>query len=131
MKQASLMGIVQAFCLPFRGFSRSGATISTGLLAGVQKMQAETFSFALAVILTPAADGREVLRLMKAEHISGGLNLASAMMPSLLGMVCAFVAGLLALEWLSKWLESDRWYLFGIYCLVAAVAVGVLHHVGY
>jgi undecaprenyl-diphosphatase len=68
---------------------------------------------------------------MKAEKIGAGLNLASAMMPSLIGMVCAFVAGLLALKWLSKWLESDRWYLFGIYCLAAAVAVGALHHMGY
>ena len=131
MKQGALIGIVQAFCLPLRGFSRSGATISTGLLAGVEKSRAEAFSFALAVVLTPAADGREVLRLMKAERISGGLNLASAMMPSLLGMLCAFVAGLLALRWLSKWLESDRWYLFGIYCLLAALAVGVLRHMGY
>lgn len=131
MKQGALIGIVQGLCLPFRGFSRSGATISTGLLANVEKRRAEAFSFALAVALTPAADGREVLRLMKAERISGGLNLASAMMPSLIGMVCAFVAGLLALKWLSKWLESDRWYLFGIYCLAAAVAVGVLHHMGY
>jgi undecaprenyl-diphosphatase len=131
MKQGALIGIVQGLCLPFRGFSRSGATISTGLLAGVEKSRAEAFSFALAVMLTPAADGREVLRLMKAERISGGLNLASAMAPSLVGMICAFVAGLLALKWLSKWLESDRWYLFGIYCLVAAVAVGVLSHMGY
>ena len=131
MKQASLIGIVQGLCLPFRGFSRSGATISTGLLAGVEKTRAEAFSFALAVALTPAADGREVLRLMKAQHIGAGLNLASAMIPSLIGMVCAFVAGLLALKWLSKWLESDRWYLFGIYCLVASAAVFYLHHVGY
>ena len=131
MKQGVLIGVVQGLCLPFRGFSRSGATISTGLLAGVEKSRAEAFSFALAVALTPAADGREVLRLMKAERISGGLNLASAMVPSLIGMVCAFAAGLLALKWLSKWLESDRWYLFGIYCLAAAVAVGVLHHLGY
>jgi undecaprenyl-diphosphatase len=131
MKQGALIGIVQGLCLPFRGFSRSGATISTGLLAGVEKSHAEAFSFALAVALTPAADGREVLRLMKAEHIGGGLNLASAMMPSILGMLCAFVAGLVALKWLSKWLESDRWYLFGIYCLVAAIAVGVLHQMGY
>ena len=131
MKQGVLIGIVQGVCLPFRGFSRSGATISTGLLAGVEKSRAEAFSFALAVVLTPAADGREILRLMKAEHIGTGLNLASAMVPSLLGMVCAFVAGLLALKWLSRWLESDRWYLFGIYCLVAAVAVGVLGHMGY
>ena len=131
MKQGVLIGIVQGICLPFRGFSRSGATISTGLLAGVEKSRAEAFSFALAVVLTPAADGREILRLMKAEHIGTGLNLASAMVPSLIGMVCAFVAGLLALKWLSEWLESDRWYLFGIYCLVAAVAVGVLGHMGY
>jgi undecaprenyl-diphosphatase len=131
MKQGALIGIVQAFCLPFRGFSRSGATISTGLLAGVEKSRAEAFSFALAVVLTPAADGRELLRLMKAEHVSGGPGLAIAIMPSLLGMGCAFVAGLLALQWLSKWLESDRWYLFGIYCLVAAVAVGFLSHAGY
>ncbi len=131
IKQGALIGIVQGFCLPFRGFSRSGATISTGLLADVEKSRAEAFSFALAVALTPAADGREVLRLMKAEHIGTGLNLASAMMPSLLGMVCAFLAGLLALKWLSKWLESDRWYLFGIYCLAAAVGVFVLHTMGY
>jgi undecaprenyl-diphosphatase len=131
MGQGALIGIVQGLCLPFRGFSRSGATISTGLLAGVEKSRAEAFSFALAVLLTPAADGREVLRLMKAQHISHGLNLASAMAPSLIGMVFAFVAGLLALKWLSKWLESDRWYLFGIYCLAAAVVVGYLHHIGY
>ena len=131
MKQGALIGIVQGLCLPFRGFSRSGATISTGLLTGVEKSRAEAFSFALAVILTPAADGREVLRLMKAERISGGLNLASAMVPSLIGMVCAFIAGILALKWLSKWLESDRWYLFGIYCLAAAAVVSVLSHMGY
>ncbi len=131
MKQGALIGIVQGLCLPFRGFSRSGATISTGLLAGVEKSRAEAFSFALAVALTPAADGREVLRLMKAEHIDGGLNLASAMVPSLIGMVCAFIAGLVALKWLSKWLESDRYYLFGFYCLAAAAVVGVLHHLGY
>ncbi len=131
MKQGAIIGIVQGVCLPFRGFSRSGATISTGLLVDVEKSRAEAFSFALAVLLTPAADGREVLRLVKAEHIGTGLNLASAMVPSLIGMVCAFIAGLLALKWLSKWLESDRWYLFGIYCLAAAIAVGVLSHMGY
>jgi undecaprenyl-diphosphatase len=130
MKQGALIGIVQGLCLPFRGFSRSGATISTGLLANVEKRRAEAFSFALAVVLTPAADGRELLRLMKAQPDLGA-SLATTMMPSLVGMVCAFVAGLLALKWLSKWLESDRWYLFGIYCLAAAVAVFLLHTKGY
>ncbi len=39
--------------------------------------------------------------------------------------------GLLASQWLSRWLESGRWYIFGIYCLVAAAAVRFLHHLGY
>jgi undecaprenyl-diphosphatase len=131
LSQSSWIGAVQGFCLPFRGFSRSGATISTGMLAGVARERAETFSFALAVILTPPVVAREVLRLIHAQHISGGLSLASAMIPGLIGALCSFVAGLLALRWLSRWLEGGRWYLFGIYCLVASVAVFYLHHIGY
>ncbi len=129
--QAGLIGAVQGLCLPFRGFSRSGATISTGMLAGVSKARAETFSFALAVVLTPPVVVREAMRLMKAEHLSGAHDLTSAAVPSLVGMVCSFLAGLLALKWLSKWLEGGRWYLFGIYCLVAACGVIYLHHIGY
>ena len=130
-KQSGLIGVVQGLCLPFRGFSRSGATISTGMLAGVSREQAESFSFALAVVLTPPVIAREVMRLLKAEHTSGSGAFASAMIPSLLGAVCAFLAGLVALRWLSGWLESGRWYLFGIYCLVAAVGVWLLHGAGY
>jgi undecaprenyl-diphosphatase len=131
MKQSALIGIVQAFCLPFRGFSRSGATISVGLLAALEKSRAQSFSFALAVVLTPAAVGREALRLAREGPASGGAPLASAVIPSVLGMVCAFVAGLVALKWLARWLETDRWYFFGVYCLLAAAAVGALHHMGY
>ncbi|MHB8301833.1 MAG: undecaprenyl-diphosphate phosphatase [Acidobacteriaceae bacterium] len=129
--QAGWIGAVQGLCLPFRGFSRSGATISTGMLLGVTRTKAEVFSFALAVVLTPPAIAREVMRLMKAEHLSGGGNLAAAMIPSLLGAIFAFIAGLVALKWLSQWLESGRWHWFGVYCLVAAVTVEYLHHVGY
>ncbi|MGA8109211.1 MAG: undecaprenyl-diphosphate phosphatase [Acidobacteriaceae bacterium] len=125
--QASLIGAIQGLCLPFRGFSRSGATISTAMLIGVRKVRAESFSFALAVILTPLAIGREALRLHHAAHAS----FAHAAMPSLVGMVFSFLAGLLALRWLSSWLERGRWYYFGIYCIVASALVFFLHHRGY
>ncbi|MGA8593797.1 MAG: undecaprenyl-diphosphate phosphatase [Bryobacteraceae bacterium] len=130
-KQAGLIGAVQGLCLPFRGFSRSGATISTGMLAGVAKSRAETFSFALAVVLTPPVVLREALRLVRAEHSAGAASLGSAAFLSIVGAVFAFLAGLLALKWLSGWLERGRWHLFGIYCLIAAVAVAVLHQAGY
>jgi undecaprenyl-diphosphatase len=125
--QAGVIGAVQGLCLPFRGFSRSGATISAGMLAGVTKARAEAFSFALAVILTPPVVAREALRLRHADTT----GFAHAAFSSLLGAVFAFLAGLLALRWLSAWLERGRWHYFGIYCLMASGAVFYLHHIGY
>jgi undecaprenyl-diphosphatase len=130
-QQAGVIGVVQGLALPFRGFSRSGSTISAGMLAGVSKVRAETFSFALAVVLTPAVVGREALRLLHAQKEGAAVDLHGAIGFSLLGAVCAFFAGLVALKWLSQWLEGGRWYLFGIYCLLAAAVVEYLHMQGY
>jgi len=130
-RQAALIGAVQGLCLPFRGFSRSGATISAGMVAGVPKVTAEVFSFALAVVLTPAVVAREAIRLVHATSAGGGASLLVAFAPSLLGAVFAYLAGRLALKWLSRWLESGRWYLFGIYCMLAAAVVFALHLYGY
>ena len=130
MREAGIMGAVQGLCLPFRGFSRSGATISSGMLAGARRDRAERFSFALAVVLTPPAIAREGLRLLKATHQATAacpVDLHGSLMASLLGMVFAFLAGLVALRWLSSWLEQGRWWLFGVYCIVASAAVFYVH----
>lgn len=127
--QYSSIGAVQGLCIPFRGFSRSGATISTGLLMRVARSSAEDFSFALAVVLTPPADAREIWRLYQSQHHHLAAVVPAAL-PSALGMICAFLAGLVALKWLSRWLESGRWHFFGIYCLVAAGFVAYLYHTG-
>jgi undecaprenyl-diphosphatase len=100
------------------------------MLLGVEKSRAEMFSFALAVVLTPVVVVRELIRVVHAEHASG-TAIAAVAFPNLLGAVFAFLAGLIALKWLSRWLEGERWYLFGIYCLIAALGVGSLHHLGY
>jgi undecaprenyl-diphosphatase len=131
LRQAGLIGAVQGLCLPFRGFSRSGATISVGLLLGLTKAGAETFSFALAVVLTPPAVVREGWRLVRAARLAGAADLGPVALMSVLGALVAFGAGLVALKWLSGWLERGRWYLFGIYCLMAATAVYGLHSAGY
>lgn len=127
--QAGWMGVVQGLALPFRGFSRSGSTISTGMLAGATKQLAERFSFALAVVLTPAVVGIEALRLRNASP--SAIDLRASVMFSVLGMFFSFLAGLVALKWLSSWLESGRWYLFGIYCLLASAGVFYLHTRGF
>ena len=105
------------------------------MLTGASKERAERFSFALAVVLTPPVVAREAMRLVKASHEAAAagtpIDLHGGVVMSLLGAVLAFLAGLVALRWLSSWLEEGRWYLFGIYCLVAAVVVFGLHHAGY
>jgi undecaprenyl-diphosphatase len=135
MRQAGWIGVVQGLALPFRGFSRSGSTISTGMLTGATKERTERFSFALAVVLTPPVVAQEAWRLLKATHAAAAtgnpIDLHGTIVLSLLGAVFSFFAGLVALRWLSSWLENGRWYLFGIYCLVASGVVFWLHTRGY
>jgi undecaprenyl-diphosphatase len=123
--EALLIGIVQGLCLPFRGFSRSGATISSGLLLRLPRPRSEEFSFALAVVLTAPLLAKEAHRLVKA-HAFSGLTLGKTLAlfaPGLLGLVFSFAAGLLALRWLSNWLVRGRWKWFGIYCLAFSAVV--------
>jgi len=93
---------------------------------GVGSRRAEEFSFALAVVLTPAVIVKEAYRLYQAQgaamavHAGGLMQLVG---PSLIGMVLSFLAGLVALRWLSRWLEQGRWHFFGAYCLLASLAV--------
>jgi len=126
-RAAALIGIVQGLCLPFRGFSRSGATISTGLMLGVGQLRAEAFSFALAVVLTPAVIVKEAYRLFKAQGAAGldATRLTELLLPDLIGMAAAFVAGLVALRWLARWLETGRWHIFGYYCLALAAVLAI------
>jgi undecaprenyl-diphosphatase len=127
LRGACCMGAIQGLCLPLRGFSRSGATISVGLSLGLSRQKVEEFSFALAVVLTPPILAWEALRMLKAQHTApGGACGFNVFVPSLIGMALSFGAGLLALRWLSAWLEKGRWHLFGIYCICASMVAFLL-----
>jgi len=117
------VGLIQGLCLPFRGFSRSGATISTALLCGTERRLAEDFSFALAVVLTPPVIGRGLYRLLQGKNWTSETRLIDLIMPGLVGMVFSFIAGLLALKILSAALEKGRWQYFGYYCIFASLVI--------
>jgi len=128
LPHSAWIGLVQGFCLAFRGFSRSGGTISAGLLLGISKDKLEEFSFALAVVITPLAIGKEALRFLKANQAAPvHIPILHLMTPSLIGMALSFGSGLLALKWLSRWLEGGQWKLFGYYCILASLIVLMLH----
>lgn len=118
----SVVGFAQGFCLPFRGLSRSGTTISLLLLGDIDAERAEEFSFLLAVILTPAILARGVYRLM---GDSGGFSIQKINLfaPGIFGFVISFISGLLAMAWLSRWLENQKWIYFGVYCLILSVGM--------
>ena len=126
------IGVSQGICLPFRGLSRSGTTISTGVLLGITRQRVEEFSFALAVVITPPAIAKELMRLLKshAEEVSPQ-HLVHLLGPGLFGMMGAFIAGLLALKLLSRWLEKGHWSWFGYYCIVFSGFVFFLASRGY
>jgi undecaprenyl-diphosphatase len=76
----------------------------------------------LGVVLTPAVIAKEAYRFYQAHTGLTGTGAGDALSligPSLFGMGLSFLAGLAAL----RWLEQDRWHIFGGYCLLAAVAV--------
>jgi undecaprenyl-diphosphatase len=126
------IGLLQGVCLPFRGLSRSGATISLALLLGIPRQRAEDFSFALAIGVTPAVIGYSIYKLLKEGNWPGSASLFELFLPGLVGMVFSFLAGLAALKFLSAVLEKGRWKYFGYYCVIAAalmaagIASGVL-----
>ncbi len=93
------------------------------MLLGVGRRRAEEFSFALAVVLTPAVVIKEVHRFTGAHDLTANESTWHLLGPSLAGMGLSFLAGLTALRWLSRWLEQGRWHFFGAYCLFAALAV--------
>ncbi|MGC2457411.1 MAG: undecaprenyl-diphosphate phosphatase [Gallionellaceae bacterium] len=128
IRESAWIGAVQGICLPFRGFSRSGSTISTGMFLGLDKVRVEEFSFALAVVLTPAVILKEGYRLIKADEgsLPAAGNILSIAWPSLVGTLFSFITGLVALRWLSRWLEHGRWHFFGYYCMAASATVMVV-----
>ena len=67
-------------------------------------------------------------KLLAAHSLSRGL-LVETLVPALAGMVLSFLAGLLALRFLSSVLERGRWKYFGIYCLAAAAAIGAVNFI--
>jgi len=105
--QAILVGIAQGLAL-VPGVSRSGATISTGLICGMERKKVAKYSFLLVI---PAIIGATIFEFDK---VVLGENFVSY----LFGMIAALVVGYFSLKFLLKIIEKGKFYIFGYYCLV-------------
>ena len=109
-RAAALMGLAQAFAI-IPGISRSGATVVTGLWAGVEAEEAAAFSFLMAI---PVILGAAILQLLDLGGSESALN-----GPTLLGTMVAAIAGVLAIRTFLGMLQRKSFHRFGPYCLAA------------
>ena len=111
-----LIGIAQAIAI-LPGISRSGATIATSVLLGVDKRKAARFSFLMIVPL--------ILGKIAKDFLSGDLSLQSDNITVLgAGFIAAFIAGLLACTWMIQLVRNSKLSYFAVYCfLIGALAI--------
>ena len=113
---ALAIGTVQAFA-PLPGLSRSGSTISMGLILGLERKHAAAFSFIMSI---PAVMGASVLELGDALREGVTTIPVSAMVA---GTLASLVVGLLAIRLVRYMVLNDKFALFGWYTLVLGIIV--------
>jgi undecaprenyl-diphosphatase len=108
-----IMGLVQCIAL-VPGISRSGATISAGLLRGINRVEATRLSFFLAI---PALTAATLLELPKAVADSKDIG------PTIFGVLAAFVIAYASIAWLLRFVAGHRISAFVPYRVAAAVVL--------
>lgn len=120
---AFAIGIAQAFAAGFPGISRSGSTISTGMICGVSKEYMVEYSFILGI---PAILVANAVELKDAIEVGAQLEL----WPTVIGIIVAAASGVACIKLLQWILKKDMWKYFGIYCLILGVATIICSIIG-
>jgi undecaprenyl-diphosphatase len=120
-RDATLMGFFQALAL-IPGVSRSGATISAGLLRGLDRAAAARYSFLLSV---PAVVLSGLFELRKIGDPGG-----AGAVPTILATLAAFIVGYASIAWMLRWLTSHSTAVFVVYRVVLGAIVLLLTATG-
>ena len=113
-KNSLLIGISQALAI-MPGISRSGITISTAILLGMNAKEAARFSFLLAI---PAISGAGIITSI--DMIDQPVQISYQIMFA--ALVSSFVVGYISLKWFLGILENGKLHFFGFYC----IAIGLI-----
>jgi undecaprenyl-diphosphatase len=115
--KALLIGLAQTIAI-LPGISRSGATIGTALLLGVERTQATRFSFLM--VLPPIA-GATLIKLK--DLLSSPAVYNQEILPLGIGFIAAFISGVIACSWMLALVRKGNIAYFSIYCLVIGLTV--------
>lgn len=119
---ALIIGVAQAVAtLP--GISRSGFTIATGMLLGVDKKNVAQFSFLM--VLVPII-GANLLKIKQLSEVADTAASTIHWLPLVVGFAAAFFSGLLACTWMINLVKKGKLIWFAVYCLIIGlVAIGL------
>lgn len=117
--RALLLGIAQAFAV-IPGISRSGATISTGLIAGISREEVTRFSF---LMVLPPVIGINVVDIITKLR---GVSVQESLLVLGIGFFGAFLAGLMACAWMIRLVKKGRLIYFSLYCFALGALVIIL-----
>ena len=112
-KSALILGFAQAAAL-LPGLSRSGSTISTSMMLGIDKSEATKFSF---IMVLPIIFGKILKDFMDGTYTSAELSL-SVVIP---GLIASFVTGIIACKVMVNFVKNSRLIYFAYYCLVVGI----------
>jgi undecaprenyl-diphosphatase len=118
LKTAFLIGISQAIAI-IPGISRSGATISTAVLLGIDKENSAKFSFLMVVPLILGKVSKDILD-------SENLISDQSLYPLLIGFIFAFITGIFACKWMIKLVKNSKLKYFSYYCFIIGLTVIIL-----
>ena len=108
-----IIGIAQAIAI-LPGISRSGATIATSVILGIDKSSSAKFSFLMVV---PLIFGKVLKDLLSGDILSESI----AVGPLIIGFIGAFLTGLFACKWMIKLVKASQLKYFSFYCFFIAL----------
>lgn len=118
--KAVVIGIAQALAV-MPGISRSGATISTALMLGVDREKATRFSFLMVLIPIIGAMLLDMIQMVREPGLSRGISLYALFA----GFISAFISGFIACKWMISIVKRGKLSYFAIYCLIIGLSAVV------
>ncbi len=121
LKESIVIGIAQAIAI-LPGVSRSGSTIATALILGVDKAKAARFSFLMVIPLILGKMAKDLLSGDFSQNMPSGMYLV-------VGFAAAFLAGVAACTWMIKIVKRSKLSYFAYYCFTVGILVIILANV--
>ena len=123
-QKAILIGVVQAIAI-LPGISRSGSTIATSVLLGIDRAKAARFSFLMVLPLifgAMADEFKDIIQMNGAERSAIDLEI----LPTAIGFIAALISGYIACKWMIQIVKRSKLTYFAVYCWIVG-AVGIIY----